>query len=417
MAVDSGLVAADIDLFGLAQIVAQNAGGMVSIEDPQSHVLAYSASDEAADQMRVMSILGREGPREYLAVLRKWGVFDRLRRTDEVIDVPAAEELNIKRRLAVSVRHPADGAARAPRVLGTIWLQQGDQPFKPDAAEILRGASAIAARLISRSLDAPSTEALLVQRLFGEGGSVDVASVANALNLPLTGPAAVVGFALTATETAPATEPSALGNMLRLRASSFRNDSVTATLGDRVYVLLPSYKAAHAVTAWTRQLVEQLESKRALALRAAIACPVPDLGSVADARREVDRVLDSTVATYPRGRVTTLADSRTVVLLGEILDLVGTRPELHDPRLRALSDYDRKHSANLRESVDIYLREHGDVRNAATALQIHPNTLRYRIRRVEEILRIDLTDPADRLLLEIQLALHRRAHGREGGPR
>lgn len=411
VAVDSGLVAADIDLFGLAQIVAQNAGGMVSIEDPQSHVLAYSASDEAADQLRVMSILGREGPREYLAVLRKWGVFDRLRRTDEVIDVPEHKDLNIKRRLAVSVRHPADGAARAPRVLGTIWLQQGDRPFKPDAAEILRGASAIAARLISRSLDAPSTEALLVQRLFGEGGSVDVASVAGALNLPLTGPAAVVGFALTATETASATEPSALGNMLRLRASSFRNDSVTATLGDRVYVLLPSYKAAHAVTAWTRQLVEQLESKRGLALRAAIACPVPDLSSVADARREVDRVLDSTVATYPRGRVTTLAESRTAVLLGEILDLVGTRPELHDPRLRALSDYDRKHSASLRESVDIYLREHGDVRNAATALQVHPNTLRYRIRRVEEILRIDLTDPADRLLLEIQLALHRREHG------
>ncbi|CAM4175658.1 helix-turn-helix domain-containing protein [Nocardia ninae] len=415
VAVDSGLVAADIDLFGLAQIVAQNAGGMVSIEDPQSHVLAYSASDEAADQMRVMSILGREGPREYLAVLRKWGVFDRLRRTDEVIDVPEHEELNIKRRLAVSIRHPADGAARAPRVLGTIWLQQGTRPFKPDAAEILRGASAIAGRLISRSLDAPSTEALLVQRLFGEGGSVDVVSVASALNLPMTGPAAVVGFALTATESAPATEPSALGSMLRLRASSFRNDSVTATLGDRVYVLLPSYKAAHAVTAWTRQLVEQLESKRGLALRAAIACPVPDLSSVAGARREVDRVLDSTIATYPRGRVTTLAESRTAVLLGEILDLVGTRSELHDPRLRTLSEYDRKHSASLRESVDIYLREHGDVRNAATALQVHPNTLRYRIRRVEEILRIDLTDPADRLLLEIQLALHRREHGREGG--
>ncbi|MFG1795949.1 PucR family transcriptional regulator [Nocardia sp. NPDC049149] len=416
MAVDSGLVAADIDLFGLAQIVAQNAGGMVSIEDPQSHVLAYSASDESADQLRVMSILGREGPREYLTVLRKWGVFDRLRSTDEVIDVPEHDELNIKRRMVVSIRHPADGAARAPRVLGSIWLQQGDRPFKPDAAEILRGASAIAARLISRSLDAPSTEALLVQRLFGEGSPADIASVASTLNLPMTGPAAVVGFALTATETAAATEPSALGNMLRLRASSFRSDSVTATLGDRVYVLLPSYKAAHAVTAWTRQLVEQLETKRSLALRAAIACPVADLSGVAGARREVDRVLDSTVASYPRGRVTTLAESRTAVLLGEILDLVGTRSELHDPRLRALSEYDLKHSASLRESVDVYLREHGDVRAAAAALQVHPNTLRYRIRRVEEILRVDLTDPADRLLLEIQLALHRREHGRDGGP-
>lgn len=66
-------LATDTDLFGLAQIVAQNAGGMVSIEDPHSHVLAYSASNEAADQLRILSILGREGPRDYLRILQKWG--------------------------------------------------------------------------------------------------------------------------------------------------------------------------------------------------------------------------------------------------------------------------------------------------------------------------------------------------------
>lgn len=85
------------------------------------------------------------------------------------------------------------------------------------------------------------------------------------------------------------------------------------------------------------------------------------------------------------------------------------RPELHDPRLRKLLDYDREHAANLSESVHTYLQEHGDVRNAATALQVHPNTLRYRICRVEDIVGMDLTDPADRLLLELQLALHRRS--------
>ncbi|MGQ4599382.1 helix-turn-helix domain-containing protein [Nocardia sp. R6R-6] len=404
--VGTELVGTDVDLFGLAQMIAQNAGGMVSIEDPQSHVLAYSASDESADQLRVLSILGREGPPEYLSVLRKWGVFDRLHSSDEVIDVPAREELNIKRRLAIGIRHTADSDANVVRVLGAIWLQQGDRPLEPDAAETLRGAAAIAGRLISRSLDAPSTEALLIRRLFGaEGGAVDAAAVARALNLPPNGPAAVVGFVNTATPQA-ATEPTVLGGILRLRASSFRADSVIATLGDRVYVLLPGYRSAQTVTAWTRQLVEQLETKRSLALRAAIACPVADLGRVADARAEVDRVLDSTIAT--KRRVTTLAESRTAVLLGELLDLVGSRAELHDPRLRGLLDYDRKHSASLRDSAQSYLREHGDVRAAAAALRVHPNTLRYRIRRVEEILGMNLGDPADRLLLEIQLALHRR---------
>ncbi|MGV9817439.1 PucR family transcriptional regulator [Nocardia xishanensis] len=396
----------DTDLFGLAQIVAQNAGGMVSIEDAHSHVLAYSASDDSADELRILSILGREGPRDYLRVLHDWGVFDRLRRSDEVIDLPAHEELNIKRRLVVGVHATAvDGGSRT---LGSIWLQQGDRPFKPDAAEVLRGAAAVAARVIARSLDAPSTETLLLQRLFGaHGEGVDIPSVAGALRVPVHGPAAVVGFAVHS----PARERhSALGSVIRLHASSFRPDSIATVLGDRVYVLLPGYRSAPSVIAWTRQLVDQLETGRGAVLRAGIAIPVADLTEVAAARVEVDRVLDSTAATFPRGRVTTLAESRTAVLLGEILDVLATRDDLRDPRVRALFDYDRDHGSQLGESVEGYLREHGDVRRAAAALSVHPNTLRYRLRRAESITGIGLTDPADRLLLELQLALHRRGN-------
>ena len=83
-----------------------------------------------------------------------------------------------------------------PRLLGSIWVQQGATPFAPDAAEVLRGASAVAARIISRNLNAPTTEGLLIQRLFGaRGGGVDVPTLASALNLSVAGPAAVIGFA------------------------------------------------------------------------------------------------------------------------------------------------------------------------------------------------------------------------------
>lgn len=408
------LLAADTDLSGLAEIVAQDAGGMVSIEDPRSQVLAYSASDESADELRTLSILGREGPRDFLRALHQWGVFDRLRETDEVIEVPAHEELRTRARMVVSIREPSEDATRAPRLLGSIWLQQGKRPFKPEAADVLRGASAIAARIISRSLNAPSAEARLIQRLFGaRGDGVDAPSVAGALNIPVTGPAAVIGFAPTATDTSPAsTDLAGAARMLRLHASAFRRDSVATVIGDRVYVLVPRYQSAGGVAAWARQMVDQAESTRSIVLRAAIAIPVADLAQVAAARAEVDRVLDGTASTFPKGRVTTLTESRTAVLLGEILDLVAAHAELSDPRLDALFDYDREHSSNLRESAETYLAKHGDVRSAASALRVHPNTLRYRIRRVEEIVGIELADAGDRLLLELQLALRRRTQSR-----
>ena len=60
-------------------------------------------------------------------------------------------------------------------------------------------------------------------------------------------------------------------------------------------------------------------------------------------------------------------------------------------------------------SVETYLQHFGDVRGAAAELQIHPNTLRYRIRRAEDILDINLGEPAGRLLVELQLAVLRRS--------
>ncbi|OLR93901.1 PucR family transcriptional regulator [Actinokineospora bangkokensis] len=382
------------DLFDLARIVARDAGGMVSIEDAQSRVLAYSASDASADELRRLSILGRQGPRDYLRALREWGVFDRIRASDEVIDVPAHPELRTERRLVVGIRGQAG-------VLGSIWLQQGDRPFSPDAEEVLRGAAAIAAHAIARSLAAPSTEAAQVQRLFGAGGGgVDVPSLAAALHLPQTGAAAVIGLA-------PHGPGSAVpGSSLRLLASALRPDALVTALGERAYVLLPGYTSAAAVTAWTRRLVAEFETRRACVLRAAIALPVPDLGAVAAARTEVDRVLDG--AAFPADRVTTLAESRTAVLLGEVLDLVAEHPELRDPRVDALTAHDRDHGANLARSTAVFLAHHGDVRAAATALAVHPNTLRYRVRRAAEVIGVDLTDPADRLLLELQLALRDR---------
>ena len=120
------------------------------------------------------------------------------------------------------------------------------------------------------------------------------------------------------------------------------------------------------------------------------------------------RVLDGTSGDI---RVTTLADSRTPVLLGEIMDTIAADEQLHDPRVDALDVYDRRNGSNMRESISVYLAHSGDVRRASEQLRIHPNTLRYRIKRAEEITDTDLSEPSARLLMEIQLAASARAVG------
>jgi DNA-binding PucR family transcriptional regulator len=385
---------------------------MVSIEDDRAHVLAYSASDDAADELRRLSILGREGPADYLRRLDERGVYDRLRRGDDVVEVPADDELGIRRRLVVGI-HAITGevllaAAGRPRArpLGSIWVQEGAKPLAGDSASVLQGAAAVAARLIARAANAPSTEAVQIQRLLGtQGGGVDVPSLAAALSIPTGGPAVVVGLA------ADGLAPDAvagLASALRLHASAFARESLVTAVSERIYVLFPSVRSTPAVSTWTGQAMQRLTARGATGLRAAVAAPVQRLGDVPAARAEVDRVLHGT-----RGQqgVTTLADSRTPVLLGEILDLVGAELALRDPRLDTLVGYDDDHATTLAASVSSYLRHFGDVRAAAGELQIHPNTLRYRVRRAEQLLGLDLSDPAARLLVEIQLAVRGREPG------
>jgi len=407
-----GLPGGDTDLYGVAQTVAELTGGLVTIEDERSHVLAYSASDEAADELRRLSILGRVGPAAYLDRLRDSGVYDRLQRSDEVIEVPPDAGLDLKRRLVVSILALAQQDAPRARpsgrqLLGTIWVQEGQERLAADSAAVLRGAAAIAARLITRAINAPSNEAVQIQRLLGaRGGGVDVGSLATALSIPTSGPAVVIGFGTVDRTLTGAT--AALSPALRLHASAFARESLVTTIAERVYVLFPRTPSLQAVTSWTGGVIERLAFRGAPALRAAVAAPVGSLSDVAAARTEVDRVLDGTTGDQ---RVTTLADSRTPVLLGEILDLVAAHPALRDPRIAALLDYDSRYSATMQVSVEAYLRHFGDVREAAGQLQVHPNTLRYRLKRAEQILDIDLSEPAGRLLVEIQLGALRRSAG------
>ncbi len=127
------------DLFGLAQSLADRIHGMVSIEDAQSHVLAYSASNDEADELRRLSILGRAGPPEHLEWIGQWGIFDALRAGGEVVRVAERPELGLRPRLAIGIHHPPVDARRPPVFAGTIWVQQGSHPLADDAERDVAG--------------------------------------------------------------------------------------------------------------------------------------------------------------------------------------------------------------------------------------------------------------------------------------
>ena len=78
----------------------------------------------------------------------------------------------------------------------------------------------------------------------------------------------------------------------------------------------------------------------------------------------------------------------------------------HADALRALAEHDGRRNAQLLHTLEEFLRQRGHVGATAQALYVHPNTLRQRLRRIEELTGLDARD-ADWLLLEVALKLQR----------
>jgi DNA-binding PucR family transcriptional regulator len=81
----------------------------------------------------------------------------------------------------------------------------------------------------------------------------------------------------------------------------------------------------------------------------------------------------------------------------------------HDPYLtavRAVAAYDARRGTRLIATLEAYLADRRSVSRAARALRIHPNTLRQRLERIEQLSGLELSD-ADLLALELAIKLAR----------
>ncbi|MFL0196570.1 PucR family transcriptional regulator [Clostridium sp. WILCCON 0269] len=77
--------------------------------------------------------------------------------------------------------------------------------------------------------------------------------------------------------------------------------------------------------------------------------------------------------------------------------------KLFDENLLKLKEYDEKNSSNLLETLIVYLKENRNLGKTAEILYIHRNTIKYRVKRIEEILNCDLKD--EEVIFNIKLCI------------
>ncbi|NEA42363.1 helix-turn-helix domain-containing protein, partial [Streptomyces sp. SID11385] len=96
-------------------------------------------------------------------------------------------------------------------------------------------------------------------------------------------------------------------------------------------------------------------------------------------------------------------DVRAALDALRVTDAVAALTPPPDAPVRALLAHDEEHRADLARTLAAYLDRFGDVPATAKLLAVHPNTLRYRLRRLQDLFGMDLADPDTRLVAELGL--------------
>lgn len=91
-------------------------------------------------------------------------------------------------------------------------------------------------------------------------------------------------------------------------------------------------------------------------------------------------------------------------LVSAIVNAMDVRPFIH-PALETIRAYDAKNQSNLFHTLDVYLLNDCNAQRCGRMLFLHRNSLVYRIRRIQEIADIDLSDPDERSFLRLSFLL------------
>ncbi|MBP2473561.1 DNA-binding PucR family transcriptional regulator [Crossiella equi] len=376
------------DLFAVADAIAAVVGGPVTIEDLQSRVLAYSNRQEDVDAARVQTILGRRVPPDVLKALADYGVFKHLANSDEPLLVPALTP-GLSERLIVAVR-----AGR--ELLGSVWVEV-TPPVPPQAlSAVVDGARTAALHLLRARAGADlerRAEADAVLSLLD--GTADAPGTLSRLGLPLTDLRVVAlhahaglnehGAALLAFERATS-------------GFGWSRPGRSALLGNVLYTVLPDAEAARD---WLRSLLRELPADVQVHAGVGGRAAPADLPA---SRLEADECLAARVAGLVSADTVDYDEHWSQVLLLRLRSAaeagrLPTRGPVAD-----LVRHDGEGGTDYVRTLRAWLGSGGDIKAAARKLAVHPNTLRYRLRKIESLTDLRLDDPDQRVSLTVALA-------------
>ncbi|ROO89722.1 DNA-binding PucR family transcriptional regulator [Actinocorallia herbida] len=390
----------EADLFAVANAVCALLDAPVTIEDRSSRVLAYSGRQEEADEFRVETILGRRVPERFIRLYEEMGFFRTLYQSYEPVhlDVPG-----MLPRAAVAVR-------AGDEILGSMWAAVREPLTAQRAAAFADAAKIVALHLLRRRAGSDVQRRLRAELLTTVLTRGEQAAEAAARLDLATNRVCVLAAQLTAAgETLSAraeSERQRFCDALALHVGAIHPRAAAALVGNVAYAVLPLPGGQSRAVQVAEDFLARVGARHPANI--GIGRLARSLADITRSRDDADRALRVLRERGTTGKAVHFRDVHFDSLLLQLADLAAQQDQPPTGPYRRLLEHDREHNTDLCATLAAYLDAFGNVNEAAAAVRVHPNTFRYRLRRLTEISSLDLTDPNARLATMLQLRLYAR---------
>jgi DNA-binding PucR family transcriptional regulator len=378
----------------------------ITIEDANHRLLAYSTHDERTDQARIATIIRRRVPEKVINNLWKEGVIPALLNSREPIRVKTIDEIDLGERVAVSIW-------KNNEVLGFIWALEIDKKLSEEDLELLKKAAKATKNKLLQMQNRKYKREERYQEFFWQLltshflTNEEIVKQFQVLHITPPSQFAVAVFHFLEGITHEVEKQIAY----HLKTIQFPK-ILLYTVDQQQLILLISLQQTgqhvEKLNKFCKRFIEKMQE------RYKIKSIVQGFGGIYDDFMKIEKSYREArkVLTFKEKFPEELKHIHSYQQLGiyQYIDVLLEKRHAEDYEnysLKKLREYDQKHNSDLVETLEVYLTKDSNVNEAAKELNVHTNTLTYRLKRIAEIGEINLKDINQKLTLYLDLKLEK----------
>ncbi|EOR24048.1 hypothetical protein A499_09574 [Niallia nealsonii AAU1] len=391
-------------LESFADHVSELLGCPITLEDPHHRVLVYSSHDEETDMVRISTIISRRVPEKVINRLWKDGVIPQLLQSKKPIRIKKKKEIGLGNRVAVSIW-------RGEEVIGYIWAIELGTTITEEKMELLENAATVARHLLARfatnkTPTLQDNQEFFWRMLTGYVTKPDVDEKLKEIGISSLGSFTVMIFPFSKMITKEIEK-----HILYLLKVSQDVKISFSTIDDNELVILasPLGDKGNSIACFKKfisNFQQNLEERFSIKeVKGSFGGIYKQYGDVPKSFREARTVLEVRER-FPQEAGTFFHYQELGIY--QFLDILLEKRRQdgsENVAIRNLKEYDQTHNTELLATLEIYLDEGESMQKTAARLHIHPNTLAYRLKRMIEIMEVDLSVPSQKFMIYLDLKL------------